>query len=191
MTEPIRRRWPGIRARPVNIDIRNNASQSIDPNEPSFLTTLPAELRNEVYKWLFHRDEPIIYTGSWIQQREPEFVERYLDSDDEDDSNSTEDKPTHEELALLRKPPHDIGPVVGVLRTCRQVYHEAVGVLYSSNSFTISADLHRHNSTMKQIYRAAQFIDWLGSQTALLKKVNIDIDPTCPSGCWQLSDEYD
>jgi hypothetical protein len=75
MTELIRKRWPGSTESPITspptIDIRQNASEPIDPAEPSFLTTLPAKLRNEVYKWLFHRDEPIIYTGKSI---EPELT---------------------------------------------------------------------------------------------------------------------
>jgi hypothetical protein len=84
---------------------------------------------------------------------------------------------------MMLSPSHDIAPGINMLRTCRQVYHEAVGILYSSNSFTISMDLHRHNRTMQQLDTAADFVHRLGSQAALLKNVNIDIDPLCSPMC--------
>jgi hypothetical protein len=141
MTELIRRRGPWSEEPPATVDIRRTHSEPINPGQPSFLTTLPAELRNEVYKWLFHRDEPIIYTGSrsW---RDPYF---YRDYDHEEIMAPHELKEMEEEKKKekerLSTAPHDMGPSIAILRVCRQVYHEAVGVLYSNNTFLISCYL--------------------------------------------------
>lgn len=40
--------------------IANTAAQPHDPNAPSFITTLPAEIRNAIYEILFKRDEPVL-----------------------------------------------------------------------------------------------------------------------------------
>jgi hypothetical protein len=157
--------------RPTIISIEKSVSTPATTDAPSFLTTLLPELRNEVYQWLFHREEPIVFTGSWSFDREPDFIEEFI-----------YDIP-QEEKAMMLSPSHDIAPGINMLRTCRQVYHEAVGILYSSNSFTISVDLHRHNRTMQQLDTAANFVHRLGSQAALLKNVNIDINPLCSPMC--------
>jgi hypothetical protein len=103
--------------------------------------------------------------------REPDFIKEFIYDT------------SQEEKAMMLSPSHDVVPGINMLRTCRQVYHEAVGILYSSNSFTISVDLHRHNRTMQQLDTAANFVHRLGSQAALLKNVNIDINPLCSPMC--------
>ena len=93
---------------------------------------------------VFHRDEPIIYTGKGVPS-EPEF-----ESDFSDEENMTAQEL---EVAKMKRsklkeqlcvPTPDIGPSVAFLRSCRQLYHEAVGVLYSDNTILISVDLHCH-----------------------------------------------
>jgi hypothetical protein len=42
------------------MQIPKTVSSPADPDEPSLLTTLPPEIRNIVYEYLFQRDEPIL-----------------------------------------------------------------------------------------------------------------------------------
>jgi hypothetical protein len=127
---------------------------------PSFLTVLPAELRNEIYGWLLKRDEPIIYIGR-REAEEPRFMPKFLENDEE------VSQCTEEEAVALRTPSHDIGPSVAVLRTCRQMYHEAVGILYGANSFLVSSSLVTHNLHMDQFWTAQWFLRSLGTQLVL------------------------
>jgi hypothetical protein len=171
---------------PVPIHIRKGASQLADQESPSFLTTLPPEIRNEVYRWLLVREEPIIYDGCHSdREREPSIYRDYrFDQGYDYDEIEAKSLPlSEEELRSLREPSHDIGSCVPFLRSCRQIYFEAVGILYSANSFLISANLHQHNEKMNQISTAADFLVSLGTQLDLLKKLVIDITPLCPEEC--------
>jgi hypothetical protein len=142
-------RHEGYRPRPASIVITKGVSQPATEG-PSFLTVLPAELRNEVYGSLLKRDEPIIYIGSRTAD-EPDFVSGLSDSEDDQDASEL----TEEETAILCAPTHDVGPSVALLLTCRQVYHEAVGILYGANDFLISSNLTTHNTYMDQ-FKTAQ-----------------------------------
>jgi hypothetical protein len=165
------------KSQPTPIHIQKGASQPSNQDSPSFLTTLPPEIRNEVYKWLLVREEPIIYDGCRSdRERGPCFDFDYSESDDGREL-------TEEELSTIRKPSHDIGPCLPLLRSCRQIYFEAVGILYGANSFLVSANPYQHNKTMTQIYTAANFLTSLGSQLHLLKELTIDITPLCPEDC--------
>jgi hypothetical protein len=75
----------------------------------SVLTTLPPEIRNRIYEFLFIRNEPVDITTGY-----PELMVDH-------------GKVTRLSLACT----------VALLRTCRQIYHEAVGLLYSQNRFTL------------------------------------------------------
>jgi hypothetical protein len=167
-------------------------SQPADQDCPSLLTTLPPEIRNEVYRWLLVREEPIIYDGCRSdREREPSFdrdyqFDRYYDYDEMESSREL----SQEELTILRQPSHDIGSCVPLLRSCRQIYFEAVGILYSANSFLISANPYQHNEQMTQISTAAEFLMSLGSQLDLLKKLVIDITPLCPTEAGCVDDLY-
>ena len=110
-------------------------------NEPYFLTSLPAEIRNEIYGWLFERNDPIIYIGHG-GACELDFV-RSISDDDEETPQYTE-----AELVVLSQPSHDIGPGSAMLRTCLQIYREAVGILYSVNAFLISSSLVLHTTAL-------------------------------------------
>ncbi|KAH4042116.1 hypothetical protein HBI23_030210 [Parastagonospora nodorum] len=112
---------------PKTVEVLKASSCPETNDRPSFLTTLPAELRNNVYKWLFARDDPIIYTGPGRRDREPDFFPKFNDNYDEMPSFIPEEE------IVMRKPSHDLGPNVAMLCTCRQIFHEAVGVLYSGN----------------------------------------------------------
>jgi hypothetical protein len=180
---PMHDEWHKPRAMPMRIP--KGVSQPADQDCPSLLTTLSPEIRNEVYRWLLVREEPIIYDGCRSdREREPSFdrdyqFDRYYDYDEMESSREL----SQEELTILRQPSHDIGSCVPLLRSCRQIYFEAIGILYSANSFLISANPHQHNAQMTQIYTAANFLTSLGSQINLLKEVSIDITKLCPEDC--------
>jgi hypothetical protein len=42
------------------MEIPKTTSGPARPDEPSFLTTLPSEIRNRIYEFLFERDEPVL-----------------------------------------------------------------------------------------------------------------------------------
>ena len=162
------------RPRPVTIDIPKRCSQPAVPGAPSFLTSLPPELRNHVYTWLFIRDEPIVYTGvRSVILKLHDFPGFELDSDEENDSEG--EIPTEEEITRFGESPNDVGPALGVLLTCAQIYQEAVGILYNSNTFLVSANLHKHDAVMHQISDAAEFLRIVGSQLNLVTKVMVTV----------------
>jgi hypothetical protein len=168
---PVRDKY--YRAPLKTIEIPKTISHPDADDRLSFLTALPAEMRNEVYKWLFARDDPIIYTGPGRRNTEPEFVPDF-------DENEEEIPPfTPEEGVVLRRPSHDLGPSVAMLRACRQIFHEAVGVLYSGNKIIVSASLNKHNEYMEQFGLARQFLFSIGTQVAHVKEIKIDISPLC------------
>lgn len=120
-------------------------SSSADPSEPSFLATLPAELRNAVYEILFKRDEPVlVHNVAAYLAKEPkmdpiETIEDFADSMREFEERYEEDIGKDSEFA------HTLGYGLSLLRFCRQIYHEAACVLYGGKVFTISWSLHRHD----------------------------------------------
>jgi len=175
-TIPKRRNWYPVPPTPILIKIRDDLSCPAMVIEPSFLTSLPAEIRNEIYGWLFKRNDPIIYIGHG-GACELDFV-RSISDDDEETLQYTE-----AELVVLSQPSHDIGPASAMLRTCLQIYREAVGILYSANVFHISSSLTHHNTDMDQFTIAEKFLDGLGSQLYLIKYITIDISPLCHPDC--------
>ncbi|KAH4935443.1 hypothetical protein HBI25_004650 [Parastagonospora nodorum] len=158
---------------PKTVKVLKASSCPETNDRPSFLTTLPAELRNNVYIWLFARDDPTIYTGPGRRDREPDFFSKFNDNYDEMPSF------TPEEGVCLRRPSHDLGPSVAMLRTCRQIFHEAVGVLYSGNKIIVSVNLNNHNLFMRQFDDAREFLYSIGMQVAHVKEIEIDISPLC------------
>jgi hypothetical protein len=81
---------------------------------------------------------------------------------------------------------------MALLLSCRQIYHEAVGMFYGQNTFIISRvpahhhngyDIMQHNDEYSQIAYAPRWISSLGSQAGLLKQVIIDVDTLCQDIC--------
>jgi hypothetical protein len=171
-----------VKPPPAAISIRNGPSEPENAHKPSFLTSLPPELRIEVYKWLFERYEPIIYDGQHrTKDREPVFLEVL---------EMCGERLSEEELMSLQKPSHDIGPCIAMLRTCRQVYFEAAGIVYGANTFLITVNLQQHNDTMSQFNMTERFLDSLETQISLLNKVVVDTSPLCPDHCTEVSSQH-
>jgi hypothetical protein len=168
-------------ARITPIQIPKTVSSPADPAAPSFLSTLPPEIRNRIYEVLFKRDgEVLLHDAKAYRQQIREYLTamgyRYKDS-----------------MALHACGEncnycHGFGGCVSLLRTCRQIYHEAVGVLYGSNAFRFSQlripakpGQYRH-----QEY-APRMLASIGSQFGFLAIVSIDLQvchtwQTCDSG---------
>lgn len=170
------------RSKPPIIEITQSTSQPADPDAPSFLTTLPAEIRNAVYKILFERDDPIEILDQEEQISYPAWLEADFNvSDDEEPDEELE----QEAATYMNWKSYDFDRGLNLLRTCRQVYWEAIGTLYGANTFCVTAPEHRHNSDLFQIRTAADFVESIGTHMFLITELSIDLGRFCPWSCHQ------
>lgn len=130
-----------ISALPLIMDISKATSVPPDPRLPSFLT-LPAEICNSIYELLFTRENTVLLHNAR--------------------DYSADTRPLANGEADLKRFDHGL---------CRQVYHEAVGVLYGQNSFTVSRLRTVHdfpeyseNDTYNQTHFVPIWLQSLGSQ---------------------------
>jgi hypothetical protein len=151
-------------------------SQPAEPDALSFLTTLPAEIRNAVFAILFTRDDPVEIVDREEQRACPEWLED-LESSDEDGMLELDDWETPKT--------HDLDQGINLLRTCRQIYWEAIRTLYTTNSFCVTASKHRHNWDVFQIRTAADFVESIGTHMLLITELSIDLGRFCPWTCHQ------
>jgi hypothetical protein len=96
---------------------------------------------------------------------------------------------------------HHLPLGMGLLRSCRQLYHETIGILYFQNTFVISRVLTRHDNDdlgpdcncweYNQLAYAPVRLRSLGSQFGLLKKVVIDISTICDPSCEYANEDPD
>jgi hypothetical protein len=127
------------------------ASLPTDSRAASFLMTLPSEMRNLIYEALFGSNGRLECTKGSIGHEGRRWYEETSPS-------------LRGSTALSRS---EIALATPFLRSCRQVYHEAVGFLYSHNEFTL-----RPNTPMPA------FDTWyreLGSQIILVRKVFVSV----------------
>jgi hypothetical protein len=149
---------------PTVIQISDSLSQSENPDEPSFLTNLPAELRNGVYEILFLHDEPIVL-------RDPDdckVLAVWRDGDSLYDGDVEVGEEDDKEKEVMKRQTAPITPnicsAMSLLFTCRQVYNEAIGYLYSENRFVMSVPGHTYNDDMDQVLWTAKWLGMIGSQ---------------------------
>jgi hypothetical protein len=72
---------------------------------------------------------------------------------------------------------HGYTGYMSLLRTCRQLYHEAAGVLYGSNTFLFSCvPCPRVDESYCPTNSAATWFDAIGSQILLVRRVLIDAE---------------
>lgn len=174
------------------IQIPKTASKPADSDAPSFLTTLPPELRNGVYEVLFKLDGPVLVHNALVYHaREPES-NPHMDPEIFCDTVEAFDEMYETEMGGDREFHHEFHQALSFLCSCRQVYNESSGVLYGCNEFVISRALFRHDidpddfheqNLYSQLYYALQWISKLGYQSSLLRKVVIDVDAVCPANC--------
>ncbi|KAK1908262.1 hypothetical protein P3342_013582 [Pyrenophora teres f. teres] len=170
----------------------------IDPEEASFLTTFPAEMRNLIYDLLFKKDKPILlHNAEAFHPKEPS-LEEYFNVDDYALGMQNYWKRYEEDVGLDEEFRHNFGDGLNLLSSCRQLYHEASGVLYGQNTFIISGVLSLHDTneyyaisrsryddpTYSPPMYAARWLSSLGSQAELLSEVIIDTDALCLPNCF-------
>jgi len=148
------------------IEIPKTTSGPADPRAPSILTTLPPEIRNRIYEYLLKRDGPVLPTDGHadtkrLRQRVKSIGrEQAIDSPD----GGVE---LHLGVGDFR---HGFQDCTRLLLSCRQIYHEAVGILYGENIFLFSRALSN------QVWSASTWLSSIGSQYHLLSRVHIDAD---------------
>ncbi|KAH7390838.1 hypothetical protein DE146DRAFT_738351 [Phaeosphaeria sp. MPI-PUGE-AT-0046c] len=179
--------------------IPKGTSIPADPEAPSLLTSVPPEVRNAIYSVLFARDKVLVHNTRAYHAQVPDratFTDTrgYLAQ-----MNAYND--TYEaEIGADSEFRDDLGLTVPLLQSCRQVYHESVGVLYGCNTFVVTRALNRHDCdkdsfhdthAYSQLSFAPQWLLHLGSQGCLLRNVHIDVDAICPSYCPEEWDHFD
>ena len=135
---------------PKRSRIAQACSGSVAPDVPSLLTIAP-ELRNQIYEYLLVDPNPITIEITTVEDIETKVTK----------GTST-----------------SIGSSA-ILRTCRQIYHEAVGLLYSRNAFRFQHNIHDDFFKVKivsPIDVCKRWIDDIGSCLPRLRTININLD---------------
>lgn len=78
---------------------------------------------------------------------------------------------------------HPLWSVAPCLRTCLQIYWESVPILYGENTYFVTRPQDLHDQDYHQLQWASTWIRNIGSNFDMLRRVIIDIDPTCPEIC--------
>jgi len=146
-------------AKPTVIEIPKTTSAAADPRAPSILTTLPPETRNRIYEYVFKRDEPVL-----LREDSAPAEELRHGLFDNLMYRASEQGGENEDFG------HDLSGYVGLLLSCRQVYHEAVGILYGQNTFLFSQFLQNQTRSI------CTWLASIGSHYRLLSRVYIDAD---------------
>ena len=159
-----------------------------DPEEPSFRTTLPAELRNRIYEMLFKRDGLVLLHNTAAYY--PKLPVLQPNSSTNSLIMGEFDSQFENNIAGRREFLYD--SQVALLLSCRQFYHESIGTLYGQNKFIFSRALHRYdhaagdrsleykNSEYQPLVYAPQWLSSIGSHISLLSEIFIDSDAFCP-----------
>lgn len=161
-------------ARNVIIYISKTISSPRDKLAPSFLTTFPAENRNNIYEILYDRDEPVLLHNKAAYRRYVDWADNIIPNSLTDEGNDPivkEPRNLHDEFD------HGLTGNVSLLHSCRQLYHETAGVLYGSNTFLFSQVPLRHlNLGFKYspTKPTATWISSIGSQISLVHCIEID-----------------
>jgi len=125
-----------------------------------------------------------------------------LDYQEYEDDLEKWNKKLEDEKEELKAFDHGLSTSLGLLKSCRQTYHEAASVLYGHNAFLITRVLLRHDcvedgcgdSSYHQLNYAPIWLRTLGKQCGMLKKVEIDLSAACTGagdcsyvdGCFEL-----
>jgi hypothetical protein len=182
------------------IQIPKTISSPEDPSAPSFLTSLSPEIRNAVYEILFLWDEPVLVHNA------PDYYPIEPDEDWCRNRGHFEDEMWEFEQACDEaiggdiEFSYDFHLALPLFRSCRQIYHESVGIFYGCNRFIISRALHRHDLDYDhhfidddycQLLYAPAWLSQLGSQASFLRNVVVDVDAICPASCTSQMRDFD
>ena len=171
------------------------------------LLTMSGEVRNMVYGLIFKREGSVlihnIHNVRAYRAPNPTLPE-------DNSGNTNIDRATRNHIAQLEPRSnsnateeeqlkafdHRLDEGFGLLKSCRQVYHEASSVLYGHNSFLITRVLSRHDCidddfSYYQLHYAPIWVRALGTQSSLLRKVKIDLSSICDHDCNHVDDDFD
>ena len=148
------------------IEIPKTTSGPADPHAPSILTTLPPEIRNRIYEYLFKKDVPVLPTDGHADAKRLRQSVKNIGHEQTIDSPDGGVEP-HLGVRDFR---HGFQDCTRLLLSCRQIYHEAVGILYGENIFLFSRALSN------QVWSVSTWLSSIGSHYHLLSRVHIDAD---------------
>jgi hypothetical protein len=166
-------------------------SKPADPDAPSLLTTLPGELRNLVYDFLFN-EVGGIKANPLAANPVPSVLSEYPENRDFVTETLYETGVPTElwdmfEDETLRK---DLASSLSLLRTCRQMYHEGGTRLFSGNTWVVSKrlppqfdDTDAFPGMIKQLSGAAWMLSSFGTLAEMLRRIVINLDESCPVNC--------
>jgi hypothetical protein len=166
------------------IQIPKSVSSPADALAPSLLTTLPPEIRNMVYEALYHQDVHVLLhdRAAYRKQVADSLItlnHAHCCDSTSSSTNSDVERHMHDEEF-----DHGYSKSISLLQTCRQIYHEASGVLYGSNTFLFSRVLDQHSSDLYyQTDFATKWIEAVGSQISLVTRIHVDADTMCLNSC--------
>ncbi|KAF2132551.1 hypothetical protein P153DRAFT_354055 [Dothidotthia symphoricarpi CBS 119687] len=172
-----------------SIPIARTMSSPADPGAPSLITTIPPELRNNIYDLLFKYNSHVLLHDVKEYRARIVYLATEVYTDDEDDEFQQKvelrkelEETGVEHLAEDEDFHHDLN--ISLLLSCRLIYHEATSILYGSNTFLFSRVLNQEDSHWyDQFMYAPKWLSNIGSQIRLLRRVSIDFDAVCPVIC--------
>jgi hypothetical protein len=92
-----------------------------DPGAPSFLTSLPPEMRNMIYEILFKRDEPVLVHNAEAYHAEPPQRSDYYDEEDFINNVADFDLCYDSEIACNTEFDYGFDLALSLLLSCRQI----------------------------------------------------------------------
>lgn len=146
-------------ARRPRLSIDSATSYPLDSMAPSFLTSLPLDVRRLIYDDLFKHERPIMLVCDRTNPSPDYWVE----------------------ARGARE--HDQRIPWSLLGSCRQIYHEAVATLYSGNSWLFTPPLDEHEDINCASLGASLWMSAIGSNARLVQDIIIDVGPRCHDQC--------
>lgn len=161
---------------------------------------LPAEIRNAIYDFALVLPDPLMVASAHLHRivgdnnlklvakKKPQPHSEYMFQYHSNRSRATD---CRIEKGQLRKQPisnlNSVGlPSLGILLTCRQIYHEATSVFFSQNAFAITRARcspwnggQEHDVEGKLFTEGADWMLSLGSQLSKLKLITLDLNALC------------
>jgi hypothetical protein len=100
-----------------------------------------------IYEMLFQRDEPVLlHDVDTFHALKPKADRcSYYGHDYYTGAMDQFYTDYEEEIGTDQNVRYGLGKSIALLLSCRQLYHEAAGVLYGKNSFVVSRFCERHN----------------------------------------------
>ncbi|KAK1594031.1 uncharacterized protein LY79DRAFT_513207, partial [Colletotrichum navitas] len=147
-------------------------ASELDSHHVNFLS-LPYELRLDIYELLLLAPDPIVVSNRrrqlYVRVEPPEHQIAYLRAP----------RPRPRVVTLACRNPH-----VEILRTCKQINHEATPVLYRKNRFIAGLQLRRKTEARAELTDLAGFFLYSLRPSTLLQLSAINFRGACHCNQW-------